>query len=113
MSRSRREVREALLSELTPDKMRKAVRKMLAIISSSDKKAAVAAFKVLTDAAGIRWEQEHLRAGAQFTFVLPAPGVIPERSEVREAALCKALPVSDGPPVAAVTVLSDVAAPDE
>ena len=76
-----------MLSVLTPDKMAKAVRKMLAIISSSDKKAAVAAFKVLTDAAGIRQNDEGARGnGPVFTFVLPGPGVIPERLPVANEA---------------------------
>ena len=77
---SRRSLREALHSVLTPDKMADCVRKMLDIIGSSDKKAAVQAFKVLSEAAGIRSDADSQRSGPSFTFILPGPGAIPERS---------------------------------
>ena len=55
------------------------VRKMIDIIESSDKKAAVQAFKVLSEAAGIRSDSDSQRSGPTFTFVLPGPGAIPVR----------------------------------
>ena len=77
---SRRELREALHRVLTPEAMADCVRKMLDIIASSDKKAAVQAFKVLAEAAGIRGDSDSARSGPSFTFILPGAGIIPERS---------------------------------
>ena len=77
---SRRELREALHSVLTPEAMADCVRKMLDIIASSDKKAAVQAFKVLSEAAGIRSDADSARSGPSFTFILPGAGIIPERA---------------------------------
>ena len=74
---SRRALREALHEALTPDKMRDCVAKMLDIIASSDKKAAVQAFKVLADAAGVRGDGDATRHGPSFTFILPGAGAIP------------------------------------
>ncbi len=74
---SRRSLREALHEALTPDKMRDCVAKMLDIIASSDKKAAVQAFKVLADAAGVRGDGDAIRHGPSFTFILPGAGAIP------------------------------------
>ena len=76
---SRRALREAFHKALTPDKMAACVAKMLDIIESSDKKAAVQAFKVLAECAGMRGESDSTRSGPSFTFVLPGPGAIPER----------------------------------
>ena len=75
--KNREALREALHKALTPDKMAKAVRKMLVIINGDDKKAAVQAFKVLTEVAGVRHEPDNTRSGPVFTFILPSPGAIP------------------------------------
>ena len=101
IKRSQLEVREAMLGVLTPKAMARAVKKMLHIIAGSDAKAAVAAFKVLTDAAGIRQSGDNARAaGAQFTFVLPGAGVIPEREQVNsDARSPELLEVRSGPEV--------------
>ena len=102
---ARKALREALREALTPDKMRDCVAKMLDIIASSDKKAAVQAFKVLADAAGVRGESDSSRAGPAFTFILPGPGAIPDGPAiVREGPLCKILTtaVTDSDPVEGV-----------
>ncbi len=78
--KNRQALREAFHKALTPDKMAKAVRRMLVIINADDKKAAVAAFKVLTEAAGIKADADNARSGPSFTFILPGPGDIPVRS---------------------------------
>jgi len=88
---SRRSLREALHEALTPEKMRDCVAKMLDIIASSDKKAAVQAFKVLADAAGVRGDGDATRHGPSFTFILPGAGAIPTSGA--------ALPVLDAEPV--------------
>ena len=76
---SRRALREAFHKALTPDKMAACVAKMLAIIDDKDAKAAVQAFKVLTECAGIRGESDSTRSGPSFTFILPERGAIPDR----------------------------------
>ena len=88
---ARRALREAFHKALTPDKMGKAVRKMLTIINGGDPKAAVAAFKVLAEVGCIRGDSDSSRSGPSFTFILPHAGIIPEP---RQAALCatRALP---------------------
>ena len=76
---SRRALREAFHKALTPDKMAACVAKMLAMIEDKDAKAAVQAFKVLTECAGIRGESDSTRSGPSFTFILPERGAIPDR----------------------------------
>ena len=88
---SRRALREAFHKALTPEAMAKCVAKMLKIISSKDAKAAVQAFKVLTECAGVRGDSDSVKAGPSFTFILPGPGAIPDRPAVREGQICKAL----------------------
>jgi len=77
---SRRALREAFHKALTPEAMAACVAKMLAIIDSKDAKAAVQAFKVLTECAGVRGDSDGSRSGPSFTFILPGAGIIPERS---------------------------------
>ena len=98
---ARRLLREAFHKALTPDKMAKAVRRMLTIINSDDKKAAVAAFKVLTEAGGLKGDADGSKSGSTFTFILPGPGAIPEGPvDVRERGICQtlALPELIDPP---------------
>ena len=55
------------------------VAKMLAIIEDKDAKAAVQAFKVLTECAGMRGESDSTRSGPSFTFSLPDSGAGPDK----------------------------------
>ena len=93
---SRRALREAFHKALTPDAMAACVAKMLAIIDSKDAKAAVQAFKVLTECSGLRGDSDGSRAGPTFTFILPGPGAIPLRSAVEAPVVTEARVLDSG-----------------
>ena len=94
---SRRALREAFHKALTPEAMAACVVKMLDIIESSDKKAAVQAFKVLTECSGLRGDSDGSRAGPIFTFMLPGPGAIPLRSAAEAPVIGEARVLDSGP----------------